>query len=73
MAQKRVLTAVLVLVCLLARGTAVPGRELLRQSFSGEGWNESRSVPATPVEVDFSGVSRGAISFDLQRTGDIPA
>ena len=63
-----------VLVVLLLTGaSAVQARELAGKNFGGKGWNQSDLGASVPVPVSFAGVSRGSISFDLQRTGDIPA
>ncbi len=57
---------------LLQGANVVHGRELTERSFGGTGWNQSEVADAPALPVSFAGVARGAFSFDLQRTGDIP-
>lgn len=64
---------VFVLVILvLPNANGVQARELGRQSFGGKGWKQTDLATPVLLPVSFAGVSRGSISFDLQRTGDIP-
>ena len=51
---------------------AVHARELAGKTFGGKGWNQSEVADTLSLPVSFAGVSRGSITFDLQRTGDIP-
>jgi len=60
-------------ILLFTGARAVQARALAGTSFGGKGWNQSDLGAAVPLPVSFAGVSRGSISFDLQRTGDIPA
>ena len=59
-------------ILLLPGASAVHARELAKHSFGGKGWNQSDLAASIPLPVSFAGVSRGSISFDLQRTGDAP-
>ncbi|HEY6000280.1 MAG TPA: invasin domain 3-containing protein [bacterium] len=60
-------------IWLLAGASAVPAREVAGRTFGGKGWNQSEVADSLALPVSFAGASRGAISFDLQRTGDTPA
>ena len=57
-------------VLLLSGASAARAREIAKRSFEGKGWNQSELAAASPLAVSFAGVSRGSISFDLQRSGD---
>lgn len=59
-------------VLLILGAGAVDARQEAEKSFGGAGWNQSENASSPALPVSFAGVSRGAFSFDLRRTGDIP-
>jgi hypothetical protein len=65
------ITGVLGLLLLAGPGEAA-ARQLAEKSFGGSGWNQAATTESIALPASFGAVSRGAFSFDLQRTGDIP-
>jgi len=60
-------------VALLAAGGASRAEELVRRTFGAEGWSQEGDAAPLELPLRLAEVSRGAISLDLRRSGDIPA